>query len=271
LFWANLYSAKTYDELNLPLPFESAEIRAILLDIEGTTTPFDFVYKTLFPFASTHVEDFLHRRIQEPEIAELIEQLAAAHARDAAFAARAWLAGTPEEQVMSAAIYVRWLIGRDSKITPLKTLQGKIWQEGFLRDELKGEVYPDVAPAFARWKAQGRRLAIFSSGSILAQQLLFAHSDAGDLSSFLEGYFDTTTGTKRDEVSYRLIADSLDTGARHILFLSDVVAELDAARASGLKTALSLRPGIVRPRIAVHPEIRDFSEVFADSKDCSRS
>jgi enolase-phosphatase E1 len=248
--------------LTLALPIDSAEIRAVLLDIEGTTTPIHFVYKTLFPFASARAEDFLRRQYQQPEVTDLVGQLAEANAGDQALGAPSWLGGTDDEQVGSATKYVQWLIGKDSKITPLKTLQGKIWEEGFLRGELKGEVYPDVAPAFARWKSQGRLLAIFSSGSILAQQLLFAHSTAGDLSGFLEGYFDTTTGPKRDEVSYRIIADSLSLAARQILFLSDVVAELDAARAAGMKAALSLRPGIVRPRIAVHPEIESFEQIF---------
>ena len=247
----------------MALPFESAEIRAILLDIEGTTTPIDFVYKTLFPFASSHVQDFLRRHMQEPETADLVGQLAVMNIEDRALGAPPWLDATEEEQVASATAYVQWLIGRDSKITPLKSLQGKIWEEGFLHGELQGQVYPDVLAAFARWKSQGRVLAIFSSGSILAQQLLFAHSNAGDLSKFLEAYFDTTTGPKRDEVSYRIIAESLGIGARHVLFLSDAVAELDAARAAGMKTALSLRPGVHRPRIAVHPEIDSFEQLFA--------
>lgn len=246
----------------MALPIDSAEIRAVLLDIEGTTTPIHFVYKTLFPFASARAEDFLRRQYQRPEITDLVGQLAEANAGDRALGAPSWLDGTGDEQVGSASRYVQWLIGRDSKITPLKALQGKIWEEGFLRGELKGEVYPDVAPAFARWKSQGRQLAIFSSGSILAQQLLFAHSTAGDLSGFLQGYFDTTTGPKRDEVSYRIIAESLGIAAKQFLFLSDVVAELDASRAAGMKTALSLRPGIARPRIAVHPEIENFEQIF---------
>lgn len=249
----------------MALSSDSAEIQAILLDIEGTTTPIDFVYKTLFPFASARAEDFLRRQLQDPEIADLVEQLAEANAGDRALGAPAWADGTEDELVTSANKYVQWLIGRDGKITPLKALQGKIWEEGYLRNELKGEVYPDVAPAFVRWKSQHRMLAIFSSGSILAQQLLFAHSTAGDLSKFVESYFDTTTGPKRDEISYRIIAESMGIAAKHFLFLSDVAAELDAARAAGMKTVLSLRPGIHRPRIAVHPEIRDFTEVFADS------
>ena len=249
--------------MTLALPFDSPEIRAILLDIEGTTTPIDFVYKTLFPFASSHVRDFMRQHMQEAETADLVGQLAVMNIEDRALGAPPWLDATEDEQVASATSYVQWLIGRDSKITPLKSLQGKIWEEGFLRGELQGQVYPDVATAFARWKSQGRLLAIFSSGSILAQQLLFTHSNAGDLSKFLEGYFDTTTGPKRDEISYRIIAESLGIGTRHVLFLSDVVAELDAARAAGMKTALSLRPGVHRPRIAVHPEIDSFEQLFA--------
>ena len=247
----------------MALPFDSAEIRAILLDIEGTTTPIDFVYKTLFPFASSHVQDFLRQHLQEPETADLVGQLAVMNIEDREVGAPPWPDETEDERVASATAYVQWLIGRDSKITPLKSLQGKIWEEGFQRGELRGQVYPDVPAAFARWKSQGRMLAIFSSGSILAQQLLFTHSNAGDLSKFLEAYFDTTTGPKRDEVSYRIIAESLGIGARHVLFLSDAVAELDAARAAGMKTALSLRPGVHRPRIAVHPEIDSFEQLFA--------
>ena len=249
--------------LTLALPFDSAGIRAILLDIEGTTTPIDFVYKKLFPFASERTEDFLREHVSEPEVEDLIGQLGVANIEDRTAGAPAWLDGTDEQRLASATKYVHWLIGRDSKITPLKTLQGKIWEAGFLRDELKGEVYPDVAPAFARWKSQGRLLAIFSSGSILAQQLLFEHSTAGNLSKFLDGYFDTTTGPKRDEISYRIIAESLGITAKQFLFLSDVVAELDAARAAGMKTALSLRPGIHRPRIPVHSEIENFERIFA--------
>lgn len=249
--------------LTLALPFDSAEIRAILLDIEGTTTPIDFVHKKLFRFASERTEDFLWQHFSEPEVEDLVGQLGVANIEDRSAGAPAWLDETDEERLASATKYVQWLIARDSKITPLKTLQGRIWEDGFLRDELKGEVYPDVAPAFARWKSQGRLLAIFSSGSILAQQLLFEHSTAGNLATFLDGHFDTTTGPKRDEISYRIIAESLGIAAKQFLFLSDVVAELDAARAAGMKTALSLRPGIHRPRISVHPEIHDFEEIFA--------
>jgi enolase-phosphatase E1 len=248
----------------LKLLYESAEIRVILLDIEGTTTPIDFVIKTLFPFASNHAEDFLRRHFREPEIAALVEDLGIANIADARNGAPILLEGQGGQAAGAAAKYVQWLIARDSKITPLKALEGKLWEEGFNRGELQGAMYPDVAPAFARWKKQYRRIAIFSSGSILAQQQLFANSTAGDLSPFLEGYFDTSTGPKRDEVSYRLIAEALESATKQCLFISDVAAELDAARAAGMRTALSLRPGTARPRIPAHPEIHDFSEIFPD-------
>jgi len=248
--------------VNVTLPYESAEIRAILLDIEGTTTPIDLVYKTLFPFAAGRVEDFLRHHFREPEIAAIVEDLRSANISDARAGAPMMLDDCGQQTADSAAKYVQWLITRDSKITALKALQGKIWEEGFLSGELKGEIYPDVAPAFARWTKQNRRLAIFSSGSVLAQQLFFKNSVAGDLSEFLEGYFDTTTGPKRDEVSYRLIAESLEVPTKRCLFISDVPAELNAARAAGMRTRLSLRPGIAHPRIRAHPEIHDFSEIF---------
>ena len=243
-------------------PFDAAEIRAILLDIEGTTTPIDFVFKALFPFATAHAEDFLRYHVQHPDVAELIEQLHRAYRDDAAKGAPVWADATNEEKIASASGYVHWLIARDSKITALKTLQGKIWEEGFRSGELKGEVYPDVAPALALWKAQGRRIAIFSSGSVLAQKLLFANSTAGDLSSFVDGYFDTTTGSKREAESYTKIAGSIGLQPRAMLFVSDVGEELDAAEAAGMKMAHSLRPGISVLENLRYREIRNFDEIL---------
>lgn len=243
-------------------PFDSAEIRALLLDIEGTTTPIDFVFKTLFPFASAHAENFLRCHAQEPDIAELIEQLHEHSNAHAAEGAPVWENRTNEERLASATGYVRWLVAHDSKITPLKTLQGRIWEEGFRSGELKGEVYPDVAPAFARWKAQGRRIAIFSSGSVLAQKLLFSYSTAGDLSSFFAGYFDTTTGPKREAESYKKIAGSLGLATNAVLFVSDVGQELDAASSAGMKAGHSLRPGISPLTGRRHWEIRSFDDIF---------
>ncbi len=246
----------------MPLPLDPTEIRALLLDIEGTATPIDFVFKTLFPFAAARAAEFLLRHSDQTEIKELIEELRGTR-NSAAAGAPAWNETTNQEKLSSAAAYIAWLIARDSKITPLKTLQGKIWEEGFLRGELKGEVYPDVPLALARWKNQGRRIAIFSSGSVLAQKLLFTHSTAGNLSKFLEEYFDTTTGPKREASSYRKIAESLKLPPEQILFVSDVGEELDAAQSAGMRTAHSLRPGIAPLRDARHFAIRDLTEIFS--------
>ena len=246
----------------MPLP-NFADIRALLLDIEGTTTPIDFVTKTLFPFASARAEGFLRRRFGDPEIKGLIAELRSTWSGAASSGAPVWIESTPEEKIASAATYVRWLIARDSKITPLKTLQGKIWEEGFRSGELKGEVYPDVAPAFTRWREQGRRIAIFSSGSALAQRLLFAHSTAGDLTGDINSYFDTTAGSKREPESYRKIAAALELPAQQILFISDVPAELDAARVAQMCTVLSLRSGVTAPEPLAHPEICSFDELLA--------
>ena len=251
-------------ELNLSLPFDSARTRGILLDIEGTTTPTDFVYNTLFPFASVHVEDFLRAHIEDDEIRAFVDELRQHHQRDAQGDATVstWRDETSADRVHSAASYVRWLIQHDSKITSLKALQGKIWEAGYHNSELRGAVYPDVPPALARWRAQGRRLVIFSSGSVLAQKLLFAFSTAGDLTPFLDGFFDTTTGPKHEVASYRRIAAGLGVANSEVLFLSDVTTELDAARATGMQTALAWRPGAPMPAASSHPRIRSFDEVF---------
>ena len=243
------------------LLFDLSAILAIVLDIEGTTTPIDFVFKTLFPFASQHVEEFLRENSSETEIKTLVAELRSTWSGAASAGAPVWIESTPQVKTASAAAYVRWLIARDSKITPLKTLQGKIWEQGFRGGSLKGEVYPDVAPAFRRWREQGRRIAIFSSGSVLAQKLLFAHSTAGDLSSYLEAYFDTTTGQKREPDSYKRIAGALQLPPRQVLFVSDVPAELDAARSAHLHTAHSLRPGVQQPESLSHPVMRTFDEL----------
>ena len=252
--------------LTLPPAPDASNVRAILLDIEGTTTPIDFVFKTLFPYAAEHAEEFLRRRCSEPEVKTLIADLRATWSGAASSGAPVWLESTPDEKLASAAAYVRWLIGRDSKITPLKTLQGKIWEEGFRAGALEGEVYPDVRPALARWREQGRRIAIFSSGSVLAQKLLFAHSTAGDLSSYLEAYFDTSTGPKRDPDSYKKIAAALGLPTEQVLFVSDVPAELDAAADARLHTAHALRPGVEKPESLAHPAIHTFAEVLQEGK-----
>ena len=263
MFWAAVFSRPRELELSLPFLPNNSSILCFLLDIEGTTSSVEFVYKTLFPFASAHLESYLHRHSAEPEVRRLLSELRAEQATDAAKDPQigVWMRGTVEEEIATAAQYVRHLIAVDRKTTPLKTLQGKIWEEGFRSGELLGDVYDDVPRAFSRWKAEGKRIAIFSSGSVQAQRLLFGYSKAGDLTKYIEAYFDTTTGAKRQAASYTAIVKLLEVGAANVLFVSDVEAELDAAREAEMQTALMLRPGTARPDAAKHGWIESFDEL----------
>jgi enolase-phosphatase E1 len=227
-----------------------APVRAILLDVEGTTTPIRFVHDVLFPFSRERIPDFLRAHAAEAGVAQDVSALQSEHARDAAAARNppAWDGGGE---------YARWLIDQDRKSKPLKSLQGRIWEEGYASGALRGQVYPDVPPAFERWTRAERTLAIFSSGSVLAQKLLFTHSEAGDLERFLSAHFDTTTGPKKEPDSYRKIATALGRAPSEVLFLSDVAAELDAARSAGMVTGLVARES--PPESSTHPVLRDFA------------
>lgn len=232
-------------------------VRAILLDVEGTTTPVRFVHDTLFPYSRQRMAEFLRAHVHEGDVHGDVAGLRVEHARDTAAgnAPPAWA----QDDVASAAAYARWLIDQDRKLTPLKSLQGRIWQEGYASGALKGQVYDDVAAAFAGWQRAGKTLAIFSSGSVLAQRLLFTHSEAGDLERFLSAHFDTATGPKADPASYTRIAAALGRLPSEVLFLSDVASELDAARAAGMPTGLLARESA--PTAASHPVLRDFRDL----------
>lgn len=263
MFWAAVFSKQTQSELTLPDLPEKSGVTHLLLDIEGTTSSVDFVYKTLFPFAAERVERYLREHFAEPKIAEIVNDLRREHATDVMKhpSLGTWLHTSGEEAIASAAKYVRHLIDADRKLTPLKTLQGMIWEEGFRSGELKGHVYEDVQPAFARWKREGKRIAIFSSGSVLAQKLLFGHSTAGDLTAYIEDYFDTTTGPKREPASYAAIAKRLRTSPNEMMFFSDVIAELDAAHTAGMNTVLMVRPGALRPTDTTRTIVGSFDEI----------
>jgi enolase-phosphatase E1 len=239
-----------------------AGIGVVLLDIEGTTTPIAFVHDVLFPYARARLRGHLESA-PAAEVDDTMAALAAEHARDAARGESppAWQSGTPRERLESALAYLHWLMDRDRKSTALKALQGQIWEGGYAAGVLKGEVYSDVPAALARWTAAGRRVAIFSSGSVLAQKRLFANSTAGDLTPFLSSYFDTAVGTKIEADSYRRIADQLGVPADRVIFLSDVARELDAARAAGMKTIMVVRPPATLPDSADHRVIRSFNEI----------
>ncbi len=231
-------------------------IRAILLDIEGTTTPIEFVQQVLFPYARLRLHDYLQQHADDPGVRADLALLRAEHAAESPRA--------PDLPPWSPEAYVYWLMDRDRKSTGLKALQGRIWEAGYRAGELqgKGEVYPDVRPALARWHDAGTTIAIFSSGSVQAQRNLFANTTAGDLTPFLSGYFDTTTGPKRAAASYRQIAAALRHPVSAVLFVSDVTAELDAARAAGMRTVLCTRgPALPDDSPTDHPRIRSFAEL----------
>ena len=238
--------------------------RALLLDIEGTTTPISFVFDVLFPYARTHLREHLRRHADDPALSPVVHRLKAEHASDRAAGQPVppWHETPPDAERESAAVYVEWLMDRDRKSTPLKELQGRIWEEGYRRGELASEVFSDVAAALQRWTARGLRVAIFSSGSVRAQRLLFAHAPAGNLGRFLSGYFDTTTGAKTDPASYARIADQMDLPPAAILFVSDVTKELEAAREAGMQTRLAIRPGNQpQPGGHGHAAIRTFDQI----------
>jgi enolase-phosphatase E1 len=210
--------------------------QAILLDVEGTTSSISFVYDVLFTYAKDHVADFLSRERGNEAVRTAAAQLAAeAGLADASLDDPARL-----QRVVQAALD---LMNRDVKSTPLKALQGMIWRNGFEGGQLVSHVFDDVPPALARWADSGLDVRIYSSGSVEAQKLFFAHTAAGDLSRYLRGHYDTTTGPKREASSYTRIAADMGLEPRQILFLSDVGAELDAARQAGMATALAVRPG----------------------------
>jgi enolase-phosphatase E1 len=229
----------------------------MLVDIEGTTTPVSFVYDVLFPFARRRVRAFLQRRSGEPAVRADLEALRREYEVDRTGSDPPPPWAEPGARTAGAAAYIEWLIDRDRKSTGLKSLQGRIWEEGFQAGELRGMVYPDVPPAFERWHREGRGPWIFSSGSVLAQKLLFAHSDAGDLTPLIAGYFDTTIGPKKEAASYGRIAESIGLAPPEVLFVSDVAAELDAARDAGMRTRLCVREGPA-PAASAHPVVGNF-------------
>jgi enolase-phosphatase E1 len=196
--------------------------RAILTDIEGTTSSIAFVADVLFPYARRHLPGFVAAHPEQ--CAPILAEVAAIEPGD------------------PVTTLLRW-IDEDRKITPLKTLQGLIWDGGFASGELVGHFYPDAVAALRRWQAAGLKLYVYSSGSVHAQKLLFGHSDHGDLTPIISGWFDTTSGAKRDADSYRRIASAIRQLPGDILFLSDVAAETAAATAAGLQVRLIARDG----------------------------
>lgn len=229
--------------------------KAILLDIEGTTTPIDFVHKTLFPFAKERAAKYVEQYFGE--LTDEIAQLADEASRD-----ETYTVPVDPTEPGSVSAYLEHLIDVDRKSTPLKSIQGKIWQAGYESGELRSSVYDDVPRAFERWTNEGNTIAIYSSGSILAQQLLFRHTDHGDLTPLISHHFDTNIGQKREPESYRQITDALGKDAVDVRFFSDIPEELAAASAAGMHAVLVIRPGNAEHDPVGFPAVRSFDELF---------
>lgn len=223
----------------------SAPPRGIVTDIEGTTTRIAFVHDVLFPLARARLPGFCARHAARPDVAPLLAEVAAlAPGADPVDTLLLWMA-------------------RDEKITPLKTLQGLIWREAYAEGAVQGEVFADVPPALAAWRAAGARLFVYSSGSVEAQRLLFGHTGAGDLTPLFDGFFDTAIGGKKLAASYTAIAEAARLAPASLLFLSDAEAELVAARDAGLRTCQLVRAGDPTQPAPDFPRAADFTEVAA--------
>lgn len=241
--------------------------RGILLDIEGTTSSVSFVYDVMFPYVRKHLTFEVFANWLEPEYIEAFHAIA----KDAGHESLdAWLKSqslTRDNPLRAADVVCKEVIrlmDADIKATGLKQLQGLIWKSGFESGELKAHVYDDVPPALLAWNAAGKDVRIYSSGSIQAQKLFFGHTIAGDLLCQFRGHYDTTIGGKKEAGSYRKIVEEFQLPADCILFLSDIVAELDAARAAGMQTALVVRPGNAANQTSAgesHATIENFAQV----------
>ena len=221
-------------------------IKAIVTDIEGTTSSIDFVHQTLVPYAKAHLREFLRAHADDSEVQRQLIEVVRMEKRQLTI-----------DQF--AGVLEQW-IAEDRKATPLKTLQGMIWKQGYESGELSGHVYEDTPEYLERWASAGLRLYVYSSGSVEAQKLIFGFTEYGDLTPLFSGYFDTRIGGKREAASYAAILKEIGLPGSEVLFLSDIGEELDAARAAGMVTCQLLRDEKARP-FAAHPQARDFSQV----------
>ena len=223
-------------------------IRAIVTDIEGTTSSISFVKDVLFPFARHRLPAFVATHATRPEVRHWLHEAAR----------EAGLVSATQEEIV--ALLQRW-IDEDRKITALKALQGMIWDDGYRSGEYRAHVYPEVARKLREWKAQDVDLYVYSSGSVPAQKLFFGFSEAGDLTPLFSGYFDTEIGAKRDPESYQRILAAIGRNGGEVLFLSDVAEELDAARLAGMRTTLLARAPDACPSDCSHPCVAGFDEI----------
>lgn len=224
-------------------------IRAIVTDIEGTTSDIRFVHDVLFPYARERLAAFVNAQQYAEPIKTILDNLREEIHQPAATA-----------QELTATLFA--FMDEDRKSTALKALQGIIWQEGYVNGDFTGHLYPDVLPALEKWKSQSVDLYVYSSGSVAAQKLLFGYSDGGDITHLFSGYFDTRIGAKREAQSYRNIAEQLGHPPASILFLSDIHQELDAAEAAGLRTLQLVRED--RDPASHHPQVQRFDDIHPE-------
>jgi enolase-phosphatase E1 len=224
-----------------------AAIEAIVTDIEGTTSSISFVHDVLFPYARANLTGFVAAHGHEPAVRAELD------------AAKREVGDPAMSDDAVAATLQRW-IDEDRKATPLKALQGMIWEEGYRAGGFQGHVYDDAAEALRRWHAMGKKLYVYSSGSVAAQKLIFGHTKFGDLTPLFSGYFDTTTGPKKEAESYRRIVAAVGAEAQRVLFLSDSTDEIAAAREAGMQTVQLRRPGESQAK-GQGPEAADFGGI----------
>ena len=203
----------------MAITYQGNQVKVILTDIEGTTTDISFVHEVLFPYSAKHLSTWVRNHLESPNVVDILQQV-----RE--------LSGNLNADVETCLNQLMSWQAQDQKITPLKTLQGLIWQEGYDRGELKSHLYPDAVEYLQNWYDAGLILAVYSSGSIAAQKLLFKNTLVGDITPLFSTYFDTTTGSKIENQSYLAIADKLSVLPQEILFLSDSPKELAAATAA---------------------------------------
>jgi enolase-phosphatase E1 len=198
-------------------------IKAIVTDIEGTTSSINFVHQVLFPYAAKHIPDFIRANNTQTATRSVLNEVAS-------------LANLDAENIEALIEQLLTWIATDQKVTPLKTLQGLVWEHGYQNGDYKAHIYVDALEILQAWYEQGIPLYVYSSGSVHAQQLFFGFNEGGDLRYLFKNYFDTVTGAKREAASYQKIQASLGLAPSDILFISDIVEELDAAAEVGMKT-----------------------------------
>lgn len=222
--------------------------QAVLTDIEGTTSSISFVHEVLFPYAKQQVQAYLEANLNDPAVSQIVNDVKG-------------IAGTPDADLNQVIATLRLWMDQDKKITPLKALQGMMWKEGYEKGDFQGHVYEDAYRQLTQWKADDLQLYVYSSGSVQAQKLIFAHTAFGDLTPLFSGYFDTKVGGKKESSSYQTIAKQIGFAPQDVLFLSDSLDELNAAAAAGMATILLCREGTTATADCPHSYVTSFNEI----------